>query len=84
MQLLAAGDQKQAEATVFAGLKRDARDPELLFLAAVLERSRFDVAGAAPIFGRTMQLSPSSPEGLASACILGVDLSRDQRSALYY
>ena len=84
MQLLASGDQKQAEATVFAGLKRDARDPELLFLAAVLERSRFDVAGAAPIFGRTMQLSPSSPEGLASACILGVDLSRDQRSALYY
>ena len=84
MQFLAAGDQKQAEATVFEALKHDPRDPGLLFLAAVLERSRFDVAGAAPIFARTMQVSPSSPEGLASACILGVDLSRDHRSALYY
>jgi ankyrin repeat protein len=84
MRLLSAGDQKQAEATVLVALKREAGDPDLLFLAAVLERSRFDVAGAAPIFARTMQLSPSSPEGLASACILGVDLSRDQRSALYY
>ena len=84
MRLLAAGDQKQAEAKVLEALKRDPRDPDLLFLAAVLERSRFDVAGAARVFARTMELSPSSPEGLASACILGVDLSRDQRSALYY
>ncbi len=84
IKLLSAGDQKHAESTVLDALKRGARDPELLFLAAVLERSRFDVAGSAPIFGRVMELSPSSPEGLASACIVGVDLSRDQRSALYY
>lgn len=84
MRLLAAGDQKQAESTVLAALRRDLQDPELLFLAAVLERSRFDVSGAAPIFLKTMELSPDSPEGLASACIVGVDLSRDQWSALYY
>lgn len=84
MRLLAAGDQQQAEATVVAGLRRDARDPDLLFLAAVLDRSRFDISGSARIFARTMKLSPDSPEGLASACILGVDLSRDQRSALHY
>jgi ankyrin repeat protein len=84
MKSLAAGDQKEAEAKVLAALKRDIRDPELLFLAAVLERSRFNVSGAAPVFAKTMELSPDSPEGLASACIVGVDLSRDQWSALYY
>ncbi|MEI8312533.1 MAG: ankyrin repeat domain-containing protein, partial [Verrucomicrobiota bacterium] len=84
MKSLSAGDQKQAEAIVSEALKRNIRDPELLFLAAVLERSRFDVSGAAPVFARTMELSPDSPEGLASACIVGVDLSRDQWSALYY
>ncbi len=84
MKSLSAGDQKQAEAAVSEALKRASRDPDLIFLSAVLARSRFEIAEAMPGFLAAATLKPDSPEGLASACIVGVDLSREQSTALYY
>lgn len=82
--MLSNGDQHGAEDKLNASLKFNSADPALWFMAGVMERSRFDQLTAAKIFYKSMMMRGDSPEGLASACILGIDLSRDQYSALYY
>src|SRR5207302_9792073 len=62
----------------------DPKNPDLLFLEAILAQSRFELSQAMRGFALVMQSRPDSPEGLASACILGIALSPDQGSALYY
>jgi tetratricopeptide (TPR) repeat protein len=77
-RLLAAGDQAGAEqvvqdrinAAVNAGKSPAVED---VFLAAVMTRSRFDTAGAAPLFQYVNQSAPSTPHGLASGIILQLD-----------
>src|ERR1035437_3770664 len=84
IHLLASGDQKAAEEKLVMILARNPRNPEYGFLNAVLARSRFNVRDAAPGFVHVIKDRPNTPEGLASACILGIDLSKDQGSAMYY
>jgi tetratricopeptide (TPR) repeat protein len=77
-KLLAAGDQAGAEqvvqdrinAAVNAGKSPNVED---VFLAAVMTRSRFDTAGAAPLFQYVNQNAPNTPHGLASGIILKLD-----------
>src|SRR5438067_13894440 len=64
MQLLAAGRQKAAEARLVDSLQNDPKNPDLLFLDAVLARSRFEVPKAVRGLSFTMQSRPGSPEGL--------------------
>lgn len=78
-QLLALGKQNDAERLV-----RHPQNLEEIFWKAVMVRSRFDDRGSMPLFIRVIRESTDSPEGLASACIVGVDLSRRVTPALYY
>ncbi|MBV8895613.1 MAG: hypothetical protein JO051_03805, partial [Acidobacteriaceae bacterium] len=84
MQVLAAGDQKSAEGRLASSLRDDPRNPDFLFLNAILARSRFEVQKAAPGFAVNLQTRADSLEGLTSACVLGIDLSRNESSAIYY
>ncbi len=84
MHLLAAGHQKDAEHKLLDLFLLDPKNPDYSFWLAALSRSRFDVRAAAPGFADTMKNRPDSPEGLASACVLGIDLSRNRASAMYY
>ena len=79
IQLLASGKQAAAERKV-----QNPKNPQQLFWKAVLLRSRFDNSGAIPLFIKVMKEIPDSPEGLASACIVGIDLSNKATPALHY
>jgi|GEM_PF-320165 len=79
IQLLASGKQAAAERKV-----QNPKNPQQLFWKAVLLRSRFDKSGATPLFIKTMKEIPDSPEGLASACIVGINLSNKATPALHY
>ncbi len=65
-------------------LRKNPKDTKALFLEGVEVRSCFDVQNSSKVFAAVMSRDHNSPEGLASACILGVDLSKDAASALYY
>lgn len=84
LKSLSSGNQEGAETKLKEALEHNPRDHTFVFLAAVCERSRFDQKGAAAGFSKTMASRPDSPEGLASACVLGIDMSKDQGTALYY
>ncbi len=84
IQLLAAGKQDQAEEEVAWKNKNNSTDIDNLFWKAVLLRSRFYDSGAMNLFIQVMKAQPESPIGLASACIVGVDLSKTTTNALYY
>ena len=84
IQLLAAGKQDEAEEEVSRTFTLNPKNTEDLFWKAVLLRSRFFDRGAMPLFIGVMKASPDSTEGLASACIVGIDLSKSTTSALYY
>jgi ankyrin repeat protein len=84
VKLLAAGKQVEAESLLSSPLLRSPKNLSLVFWDAALKRSRFDLCSAAPQFVRTIQIAPESPEALASACIIGIDLSKNQASVLYY
>ena len=79
ISLLAAGKQAEAEEEI-----QNPQNTEQIFWKAVLMRSRFDGYGAMPLFIRVMKDQPDSPEGLASACVVGVDLSKTSAQALHY
>lgn len=79
VKLLAEGKQSEAEEEV-----ENPRNTEELYWKAVLMRSRFEEYGAMPLFIRAMKEQPDSPEGLASACVVGVDLSKTSAQALHY
>lgn len=82
--LLEQGNQRGAEEKVASLLREDPRNPDLVFWSAVLARSRFTVNMAVPGFAYVAKARMETPEGLASACVLGLDLSAEERSALYY
>lgn len=84
VRMLSAGNQTAAEAKLGEILAGNPEDASAVFWSAVCERSRFNQKGAAPGFIKTMSGHPNSPEGLASACVLGIDVSTDQATALYY
>jgi len=84
MRMVANGQQKTAEDKVSKALSQSPENLDLQFMGAVLERSRFAVSKATDGFFFAMKRGGNSPEALASACILGIDASRNQRSALYY
>jgi len=79
IQLLASGKQAAAERKV-----QNPKSPQQLFWKAVLLRSRFDNSRATPLFIKVMKEIPDFPEGLASACIVGIDLSNKATPALHY
>ncbi|MEI6035811.1 MAG: ankyrin repeat domain-containing protein [Verrucomicrobiae bacterium] len=82
--LLAAGDQLAAEARLAGEARKNPENGDAGFLAAVLTRSRFDRTGSAPVFLKTLARNPDSLEGKVSACILGIDISKDEGTALYF
>ena len=82
--LLAAGRQDQAEEKVCKELSANPDDVQAMFWQGVLLRSRFDDRGAMQWFVRVMKAQPQSPPGLASACVVGIDLSRTPDRALHY
>jgi len=84
MRLLSEGNQKAAEARLEEAVRRDPKNPGNAFFYALCARSRFDRRDAALGFLVTMISRPDSPEGRASACVLGIDASSDQATALYY
>jgi ankyrin repeat protein len=84
LQMLSSGQQGEAETKLGEMLRRNPENNACAFLAAVCARSRFDTNGSAPGFLATMKNKPESPEGLASACVLGIDASTDKTTALYY
>jgi len=84
MGQLTAGDQDQAEAYVFQALKNGERSPRAVFWAAVLARSRFNLDDALPLFAEVLAREPDSPEGRASAFVLGIDTAKDARTILFF
>jgi ankyrin repeat protein len=81
---LAAGNQQNAEKLLADTLEEDSQLFSLYFWNGVLARSRFSVRDSAPYFFVTASKFGDTPEGQAAACILGLDFSVEQRSALYY
>jgi ankyrin repeat protein len=77
-------EPEQAIKTLTGILQKDPKDASALFLLGVELRSGFEVKESSKVFGALIAKDPNSPEGLAAACILGVDLSKDAASALYY
>jgi ankyrin repeat protein/tetratricopeptide (TPR) repeat protein len=84
LDMLASGNQKDAENHAASLLKQDLLNQDLTFLIGVLARSRFDTMTSASLFVRTMTLNRDSLQGQAATCALGMDLSKDLYSALYY
>ena len=81
---ISTSEPEQAIQTLTGILQKDPKDASALFLLGVELRSVFEVKESSKVFGTLIAKDPNSPEGLASACILGVDLSKDAASALYY
>ena len=77
-------EPEQAIKTLTGILQKDPKDASALFLLGVELRSVFEVKESSKVFGTLITKDPESPEGLAAACILGVDLSKDAASGLYY
>lgn len=84
LQFIAEGSQEKAEIHLRELLKANPEDMDGLFLSAVAARSRFAVGESAQGFAKVLYFKPESPEGLASACILGIDFSDNEATALYY
>ncbi len=84
LRFMAEGSQEKAEIHLRELLKANPEDAEGIFLSAVAARSRFDIEESAQGFAKVLCFKPESPEGLASACILGIDLSDNEATALYY
>ena len=81
---ISSSEPEQAIQTLAGILKKDPKDASALFLLGVELRSVFEVKESSKVLGTLIAKDPNSPEGLASSCILGVDLSKDPSSALYY
>lgn len=81
---ISTSEPEQAIKSLTRILQKDPKDSSALFLLGVELRSGFEVKESSKVFGTLITKDPNSPEGLASACILGVDLSKDPSSALYY
>jgi len=81
---ISSSEPEQAIQTLTGILKKDPKDASALFLLGVELRSVFEVKESSKVFGTLIAKDQNSPEGLASACILGVDISKDPASALYY
>lgn len=81
---ISTSDPEQAVKTLTGILQKHPKDASALFLLGVELRSGFEIKESSKVFGALIAKDPDSPEGLAAACILGVDLSKDSASALYY
>jgi len=81
---ISSSEPEQAIQTLTGILQKDPKDVSALFLLGVELRSVFEVKESSKVFGTLIDKVPNSPEGLAAACILGADLSKDPSSALYY
>ena len=81
---ISTSEPEQAIKTLTGILQKDPKDSSALFLLGVELRSGFEVKESSKVFGTLIAKDPNSPDGLAAACILGVDLSKDAASALYY
>jgi ankyrin repeat protein/tetratricopeptide (TPR) repeat protein len=84
IQWVASGRQDKAEEEVARELKVRPGSVQVMFWQGVLSRSRFYGQGSIKWFVRVMKARPKSPMGLASACVVGIDLSRTSASALHY
>jgi len=84
IKLLSEGKQQAAETKLAEALRRNPKNFDCAFLSAVCARSRFDTKGSAADFLTVTTNRPESAEGLASACILGIDAAPDKTTALYY
>ncbi len=84
LKLLAAGKQDEAEAKIRETLSGNPKDLDCIFLYGLCQRSRFDPGSASAGFLVTLGQRPGTPEALASACVLGIDLAADRSTELYY
>lgn len=82
--LMADGKQKAAEDEIDRLLKRYPESVSLVFFKGACLRSRFQVGESVGPFLWTIKSAPDSAEGLAAACILGIDFSDDTETALAY
>lgn len=83
-RLLSQGDQRAAEEKLDEALSENPQDRDSAFLHALCARSRFNREGALPGFVVQLTSRPRSPEGQASACVIGMDLASDEATALYF
>lgn len=81
--LLAAGDQKSAENRLYQILQNSPATDGAVFWSGILARSRFSSSALRPLLDTSL-ISPNTPEGRASACVIGVDGSQNHRAGLYY
>lgn len=82
--LLADGKQSAAEDEIDRLLKNRPEAVSLVFFKGACLRSRFQVGEAVGPFLWTIKSAPASAEGIAAACILGIDFSADTETALAY
>ena len=84
LDLLAQGEQGEAEALLAIASNSSFAPPEIIFLHSACLRSRFLVRDAMLGWVRTFQQAPESAQGQAAACILGQDLATNLPTQLYY
>jgi tetratricopeptide (TPR) repeat protein len=76
MDLLSAGKQSDAEQLIFTRAKAQP-SKRIMFFAAVLVRSRFEVRSADKIFRAVRKYDPDSLEGLVSGLVTDIDAGKD-------
>jgi len=81
---LARGSQRDAEAILAQAALVTPNSAPVLFWKAVCIRSRFQIGEAGEAFAQVIARAPESPEAVASACMQGIDFSKDWGSALHY
>ena len=77
MELLAAGEQPEAEHMVEQACSTNWVDPDLWFLRGVLERSRFNKQDAATCLSIAWSFDPESDRAQAAKAILFMDRGKD-------
>lgn len=76
ISLLAAGKQNDAETLIF-NQARQHPTVQIVFFAAVLVRSRFELSTADPIFDQISAAQPNSIDGKTAALVSAIDNGKD-------
>ena len=83
-ELLWDGRQRDAEEVLEIAVQKFSNSEKIIFLKAACARSRFDVAAAAKVMSRVVEIAPGSVEGLCAACVLGIDFAGSRDTAMCF
>lgn len=83
-ELLWDGRQRDAEELLELAVQKFPNAEKLAFLKAACVRSRFEVASAARVMSRVIEIAPLSVEGLCAACVLGIDFAGNRDTAMCF